>query len=106
MYSNGQKSQGRTLWIWDTLPKKGLLSDDQKWLNEGDAVENVHRLNLGNDSKIVHSSRKIPVKLIFSASISNTFQKFILFNLQRTMESLVLTVFAPGYDHLIQFNIT
>jgi hypothetical protein len=67
MYSNGQKSQGRTLWIWDTLPKKGLLPDDQKWLNEGDAVENVHRLNLGNDSKIVHSSRKIPVpsKLIF-----------------------------------------
>lgn len=51
MYSNGQKSQGRTLWIWDTLPKKGLLPDDQKWLNEGDAVENVHRLNLANYGK-------------------------------------------------------
>ena len=38
----------KTLWIWDTLPQKGLKSDEQTWLNEGDAVENVHRLTLGN----------------------------------------------------------
>ena len=38
---------GRTLWLWDTLPQKGLKSEEQTWLKEGDAVENVHRLNLG-----------------------------------------------------------
>ena len=45
--ANGPKSLGRTLWIWDTLPQKGLQSADQTWLNEGDSVENVHRLNIG-----------------------------------------------------------
>ena len=38
----------KTLWLWDTLPQKGLKSEEQTWLNEGDAVENVHRLTLGN----------------------------------------------------------
>ena len=48
MNANGTKSHGRTLWVWDTLPQKGLNPDDQSWLREGDAVENVHRLKLGN----------------------------------------------------------
>lgn len=42
---------GRTLWLWDTLPQKGLKSEEQTWLKEGDAVENVHRLNLANHTK-------------------------------------------------------
>ena len=57
MYTNDSKSPGRTLWIWDTLPKKGILPDEQPWLKEGDAVENVHRLNLGNEIKMGHVSR-------------------------------------------------
>ena len=42
---------GRTLWIWDTLPQKGIKTEDQTWINEGDAVENVHRLTIGNNYK-------------------------------------------------------
>merc|ERR1719412_1615683 len=41
----------RTLWLWDTLPQKGLKSEEQTWLKEGDAVENVHRLSLANYKK-------------------------------------------------------
>ena len=41
-------NNAKTLWLWDTLPQKGLKSEEQTWLNEGDAVENVHRLTLGN----------------------------------------------------------
>ena len=37
----------KTLWLWDSLPKKGLKSEEQTWLKEGDAVENVDRLALG-----------------------------------------------------------
>ena len=37
----------KTLWLWDTLPKEVLKSEEQTWLKEGDAVENVHRLALG-----------------------------------------------------------
>ena len=37
----------KTLWLWDTLPKKDLKSEEQTWLKEGDAVENVDRLALG-----------------------------------------------------------
>ena len=44
-----KRSMGRTLWIWDTLPQKGIKSEDQTWINEGDAVENVHRLTIGNN---------------------------------------------------------
>ena len=43
----------KTLWLWDTLPKKGLTAEEQTWLKEGDSVENVHRLNLG---KIINPS--------------------------------------------------
>ena len=43
----------KTLWLWDTLPKKGLAAEEQTWLKEGDSVENVHRLNLG---KIINPS--------------------------------------------------
>ena len=39
----------KTLWLWDTLPKKGLTAEEQTWLKEGDNVENVHRLNLGKN---------------------------------------------------------
>ena len=46
-----KRSMGRTLWIWDTLPQKGIKSEDQTWINEGDAVENVHRLTIGNNYK-------------------------------------------------------
>jgi len=42
---------GRTLWIWDTLPQKGIKSEDQTWINEGDAVENVHRLTIAQHPK-------------------------------------------------------
>jgi len=51
MNANGTKTHGRTLWVWDTLPQKGLKPDDQSWLKEGDAVENVHRLKLANHGK-------------------------------------------------------
>ena len=37
----------QTLWLWDTLPKEVLKSEEQTLLNEGDAVENVDRLALG-----------------------------------------------------------
>ena len=37
----------KTLWLWDTLPKEVLKSEEQTWLKEGDAVENVDRLALG-----------------------------------------------------------
>ena len=43
----------RTLWLWDTLPQKGLKSEEQTWLKEGDAVENVHRLSLGKISNLL-----------------------------------------------------
>jgi len=43
--------EGRTLWLWNTLPKKGLKAEDQTWKKEGDAVENVHRLKLANYGK-------------------------------------------------------
>lgn len=43
--------EGRTLWLWDTLPKKGIKAEDQTWKKEGDAVENVHRLKLANYGK-------------------------------------------------------
>ena len=46
-----KENMGRTLWIWDTLPQKGIKSEDQTWINEGDAVENVHRLTIGNNYK-------------------------------------------------------
>ena len=38
---------GRTLWLWATLPKKLDSSQDQSWMRPGDAVENVQRLSLG-----------------------------------------------------------
>lgn len=43
------QSPGRTLWVWDRLPK-GMTADNQSWLREGDAVENVHRLHMGGHS--------------------------------------------------------
>lgn len=50
----------KTLWLWDTLPKEVLKSEELTWLKEGDAVENVDHLALGiivdNSYK---SSRKI-----------------------------------------------
>ena len=39
----------KTLWLWDTLPQKGLTAEEQTWLKEGDSVENVHLLNLGKN---------------------------------------------------------
>ena len=47
MHTNGVASSGRTLWLWNTLPKNGLDAKDQTWLKKGDAVENIHRLKLG-----------------------------------------------------------
>ena len=38
---------GRTLWLWATLPKNLDSSQDQSWMRPGDAVENVQRLSLG-----------------------------------------------------------
>ena len=38
---------GRTLWLWATLPKNLNSSQDQSWMRPGDAVENVQRLSLG-----------------------------------------------------------
>lgn len=37
-------SPGKTLWIWEHLPKN--VEDNKSWLKEGDAVENVHRLQM------------------------------------------------------------
>jgi len=42
----------RTLWLWSTLPKKPLVVEDQTWRNEGDAVENVHRLQMGKTTRL------------------------------------------------------
>jgi len=44
-------AESRTLWLWNTLPKKGIKAEDQTWRKEGDAVENVHRLELANHPK-------------------------------------------------------
>ena len=42
-------AQNRTLWVWESLPKDlSSQSQDQGWLNDGDALENVHRLSMGN----------------------------------------------------------
>ena len=65
MYTNGTVNHVRTLWLWDTLPKKGLNEKDQTWLNKGDAVENVHRLKLGKNSKLWQHVNKYSVYLIF-----------------------------------------
>lgn len=51
MHTNGVASSGRTLWLWNTLPKNGLDAKDQTWLKKGDAVENIHRLKLANHGK-------------------------------------------------------
>lgn len=48
--------EGRTLWLWNSLPKKGIKAEDQTWKKEGDAVENVHRLKLANYGKSSFSS--------------------------------------------------
>jgi len=48
--------EGRTLWLWNTLPKKGIKAEDQTWKKDGDAVENVHRLKLANYAKSSFSS--------------------------------------------------
>jgi len=38
---------GRTLWIWEHLPQDVENgSSDKSWLNEGDAVENINRLQI------------------------------------------------------------
>ena len=39
-------STERTLWLWSTLPKQPLVAEDQTWRQEGDAVENVHRIQM------------------------------------------------------------
>jgi len=44
-------ADGRTLWLWNTLPKKGLKAEEQTWRKDGDAVENVNRLQLANHAK-------------------------------------------------------
>ncbi len=41
--ATGQK----TLWIWSTLPKQGVVAQDQSWRKEGDSVENVGRIQMG-----------------------------------------------------------
>lgn len=33
------------------MPQKGIKSEDQTWINEGDAVENVHRLTIAQHPK-------------------------------------------------------
>ena len=51
--------EGRTLWLWNTLPKSGIKAEDQTWKKEGDSVENVHRLKLGQsniaDENVLHT---------------------------------------------------
>ena len=54
--------EGRTLWLWNSLPKKGIKAEDQTWKKEGDAVENVHRLNLANYGKSSFNSSCSGVK--------------------------------------------
>lgn len=58
-------SNAKTLWLWDTLPQKGLKSEEQTWLKEGDAVENVHRLSLGktNNGRVQESDLGIPIPI-------------------------------------------
>jgi len=41
------RTMAKTLWIWESLPKKIEENADKSWLGEGDAVENVHRLEMG-----------------------------------------------------------
>ena len=45
----------KTLWIWESLPKQ-LEEADKSWLNEGDAVENVHRIGMGKLTVTVQGS--------------------------------------------------
>ena len=40
-------SSGRSLWLWEHLPKNIGDKPDQSWLKEGDAVENINRLEMG-----------------------------------------------------------
>lgn len=39
-------SGGKSLWIWEHLPQTLEENADKSWLNEGDAVENVHRIEM------------------------------------------------------------
>ena len=48
--------EGRTLWLWNTLPKSGIKAEDQTWKKEGDSVENVHRLKLGQSNIAEYST--------------------------------------------------
>ena len=36
----------KTLWVWEHLPKNLAEVPDNSWLKEGDAVENLHRLEM------------------------------------------------------------
>ena len=55
---------GRNLWVWEHLPKNAEDSLDKSWLNEGDAVENIHRLKIGGHQSgsfsIVNSGIRFP----------------------------------------------
>ena len=56
--------EGRNLWVWEHLPKNAEDSLDKSWLNEGDAVENIHRLKIGGHQSgsfsIVNSGIRFP----------------------------------------------
>ena len=67
-----KENMGRTLWIWDTLPQKGIKSEDQTWINEGDAVENVHRLTIGNNYKTNNQGKFHPNRC-YSLALTLTF---------------------------------
>lgn len=55
-------SGGKSLWIWEHLPQTLEENADKSWLNEGDAVENVHRIEmskvslLSSDLKWLHKN--------------------------------------------------
>ncbi len=45
----------KTLWIWSSLPKRGLVAEDQNWRKEGDSVENVNRIQMGEIDTFLES---------------------------------------------------
>lgn len=81
--SRRKMSSERTLWLWSTLPKKPLVVEDQTWRQEGDAVENVHRLQMGETSYVLEIRKKgfEPLTSGFYAKLFNAY--FVLTNFLR-----------------------
>lgn len=72
---------GRTLWVWQSLPKVLKENPDKSWLKEGDAVENVQRLAIGGHSpasfNAIVSGSKFPQTVQHDLDLLDQFSKLV-----------------------------